>query len=713
MGMHRLRLRGAKPGLSQKKWIGAGRPPLRSALWMVVGGLLGIKEGAHSTPRQKARALAVICVATAALTGLAISVAPAGAATTTLSSPTALSGGQTLSSTGLTASGAGVTASTDLTTTLSWSQPAAVVSTAFDPNLVRQGRSPDPSDAYASTGAGAMTITWAMQNTQVSWDGIGPLNLGSPSFSATGPCTLEAGGSDYVCHLTSSQQSILDTYPVPGPYVKLGVAADVTVTPQGIATLRQATLGGSPDGGPVALTLGSSPITDALALPCSVTAGEDLKYALGSLATTPGISVADSLVFDVGLESPLPIPPFSEVDVSFATPSIPIGTQTGSITMTGAGASFDLGSVLANDIPPVADPGGPYTGIVGSPISFDGSGSSTICGGVPSLVWDFGDGGLGSGPTPQHTYATGGTFTGSLTATDVTGLSSTTSFTVTVEYADVSVVKSVSDPTPLFGAQDTYTVVATNAGDIASAVTVTDDLPAGVHYLSSSASGTGACTPTETSGGSNGTGVVTCTITSLGTGAPNAVTLTIDVSIDAAAVGPNSATWTQAVPSSTGITSGSSNAASVTPRFTVPCISHSGNFPLNIRSGQAYCVAPGASIGSVRLSPGGALLANGAWIFGSISSTGAAALDLCGSSVLGPVTITASTGYVQIGGINCPGNGIRGTVIITKGTGGLSFTNNGVFSTDFDSLIIVDNTGGFTYSGNTVSLGESYVRNNS
>ncbi len=713
MGMHRLGSRVARSGLSRARRVGAVRPSFGSSLWMVVGGLLGIREGAHSTPRQKARALAVVCVAIAGLTGLAISVAPAGAATTTLSSATSLSGSQTLSSTGLTASGAGVTASTDLTTTLSWSQPAAAVSTAFDPDLVRQGRSPDPSDAYASTGAGTMTITWAMQNTQVSCDGIGPLSLGSPSFSATGPCTLEAGGSDYVCHLTSSQQSLLDTYPVPGPYVKLAVAADVTVTPQGISTLRQATLGGSSDGGPVALTLGSAPITDAFALPCSVSAGEDLKYALGSLSSTPGISVADSLVFDVGLESPLPIPPFNEVDVSFATPGIPIGTQAGSITMTGAGASFDLGSVLANDIPPVADPGGPYTGIVGSPISFDGSGSSTICGGVPSLVWDFGDGGLGTGTTPQHTYATGGTFTGSLTATDVTGLASTTSFTVTVEYANVSVVKAVSNPTPLFGGQDTYTVVATNAGDIASAVALTDDLPAGVHYVSSSASGTGACTPTETAGGSNGTGVVTCAIPSLGTGAPNAVTLTIDVSIDAAAVGSNSATWTQAVPSSTGITSGSSNAATVTPHFTVPCISHAVNFPLTIHSGQAYCVAPGASVGPVTLRPGGAFLANGAWIFGPISSTGAASLDLCGSTVLGPVTISASTGYVQIGGINCPGNSLRGTVNITEGTGGLSFTNNGVFSTGFDSLIITDNTGGFTYSGNTVSLGETIVRDNS
>ena len=57
-----------------------------------------------------------------------------------------------------------------------------------------------------------------------------------------------ASGGNYTCHLVSPAIALLDTYPIPGPYVDLGLQADVTVTPQGIVTLRQATFGGNPGG---------------------------------------------------------------------------------------------------------------------------------------------------------------------------------------------------------------------------------------------------------------------------------------------------------------------------------------------------------------------------------------------------------------------------------------------------------------------------------
>ncbi len=394
-----------------------------------------------ASPRV-ARVLAGLCLGASSLSligvaGLFVGATPAGASTITLSSPTPLSGNQTLSSTGVTASGLGVTATFDLTETLTWTQ-AAQVTTTVDSNLVRQGRSANPSDSYSTTAPGNMSVAWTLNNLNVSWDGIGPLSLGSPSFSASGPCNLMASGPNYDCNLASSQISLLDTYPVPGPYVKLGLGSDVTITPQALASMRQAVFGGINDG-TASLTLSETPVTDTLPIPCTVGAGDDLSYVLGTLSTTDGVSVANNLVFDVGAEFPNPLPPFNEIDVSFASPTVPLSTVASTITMSGPGATFDLGNVAANNIPPTVDAGGPYSGNEGSPIQFNGTGSSSICG-FPTLVWNLSDGGVAYGPTPQHTFEGPGTFSGLLTATDPTGLTSTTTFSVTV--ADLPPVAS-------------------------------------------------------------------------------------------------------------------------------------------------------------------------------------------------------------------------------------------------------------------------------
>jgi chitodextrinase len=68
--------------------------------------------------------------------------------------------------------------------------------------------------------------------------------------------------------------------------------------------------------------------------------------------------------------------------------------------------------------PPVASTGGPYSGVAGIAVAFDGSGSSDPDGSSLTYSWDFGDGMMGSGATPSHVYAAGGVFTVSLTVTD-------------------------------------------------------------------------------------------------------------------------------------------------------------------------------------------------------------------------------------------------------------------------------------------------------
>jgi RHS repeat-associated protein len=74
----------------------------------------------------------------------------------------------------------------------------------------------------------------------------------------------------------------------------------------------------------------------------------------------------------------------------------------------------------ANQVP-TANPNGPYSGHVGQPIQFDGTGSSDPENDPLTFSWNFGDGTSGSGPTPTHAYSVPGTYTVSLTVDDGRG----------------------------------------------------------------------------------------------------------------------------------------------------------------------------------------------------------------------------------------------------------------------------------------------------
>ena len=74
-----------------------------------------------------------------------------------------------------------------------------------------------------------------------------------------------------------------------------------------------------------------------------------------------------------------------------------------------------------------------YSGTVGSPVSFDGSGSTDSDGSIVSYEWIFGDGSSGTGVSPSHTYATDDTFTVTLTVNDDDGGADTDSTIATID----------------------------------------------------------------------------------------------------------------------------------------------------------------------------------------------------------------------------------------------------------------------------------------
>jgi len=96
---------------------------------------------------------------------------------------------------------------------------------------------------------------------------------------------------------------------------------------------------------------------------------------------------------------------------------------------------------------PTANAGGPYTGLPGASIAFDGRGSRDSNGTIASYRWEWGDGtNAGSGATPSHTYASAGTYTVRLTVTDNAGATGSATTTATVKQLQ-TVTLSAADGT--------------------------------------------------------------------------------------------------------------------------------------------------------------------------------------------------------------------------------------------------------------------------
>ena len=95
-------------------------------------------------------------------------------------------------------------------------------------------------------------------------------------------------------------------------------------------------------------------------------------------------------------------------------------------------ATVTISSAGGGNLPPTAQANGPYSGSIGTAITFSSAGSADPDGSIVSYSWSFGDGGTGSGAGPSHTYSTAGTHTVTLTVTDNLGSTASDQATVTV-----------------------------------------------------------------------------------------------------------------------------------------------------------------------------------------------------------------------------------------------------------------------------------------
>lgn len=118
-------------------------------------------------------------------------------------------------------------------------------------------------------------------------------------------------------------------------------------------------------------------------------------------------------------------------------PSATTGTRTVTVTtadqVATAANAFTISAAPPPPQPPVANPGGPYSGFSTQAIAFSGAGSTDPGGLALTYAWDFGDGSQGTGVSPTHTYAKAGTYTVKLTVTDTSGLTGSANTTATIK----------------------------------------------------------------------------------------------------------------------------------------------------------------------------------------------------------------------------------------------------------------------------------------
>ena len=345
----------------------------------------------------------------------------------------------------------------DLTAKASWNNPSNIDMSYTAANL-RHGQTLDLADKL-TPGAGNVTVDYSASgllglygtqetgslscaDAQVSnaqchgWEPTtSTLSIGPITGSDTFPCVMPLpGDSPRICSNTKTiklwDTDIFDFVDVE---VDLILDEQVTVTGSGVQSLRIAVINGGPSIPNRSLTFGgSSPSTvaDPIPISCSAPVGNDLMYSLTNIGATedPGTYTGD---VKLGLKATV----FGFPVGSYTTPPLltTSGADLGPIGMTAPDQQVDLGPVLANNVPPHADSGGPYSGLEGSPITFNGSGSTSVCGlSNLTLVWNFSDGGIAYGVSPQHTFEAPGLYSGLLTATDQDGNVGMSTFVISV-----------------------------------------------------------------------------------------------------------------------------------------------------------------------------------------------------------------------------------------------------------------------------------------
>jgi PKD domain-containing protein/cadherin-like protein/Big-like domain-containing protein len=209
----------------------------------------------------------------------------------------------------------------------------------------------------------------------------------APGFSDCGTATVVVRATDNGSPSLSNDKSFALTVNLVCRGPVLNQPANMTVI-EG-ATADQVITGASPDGDPLTFSKVSGPLFVAVTTTSSTS---------GNIHVAPGFT-----------------------DAGTSTVTVQASDFTGCCGGSDS-KSFTIFVLPAGNRCPTAAPGGPYSGLAGGPVNFDGTASSDPDGDPLTYAWDF-DASDGItvdavGSVAGHTYSVAGTFTVTLTVMD-------------------------------------------------------------------------------------------------------------------------------------------------------------------------------------------------------------------------------------------------------------------------------------------------------
>jgi PKD domain-containing protein/putative Ig domain-containing protein/Big-like domain-containing protein/cadherin-like protein len=177
-----------------------------------------------------------------------------------------------------------------------------------------------------------------------------------------------------------------------------GVAQAICATGTATVTLAIA----HADRPPVVTAPPTQTVSEGAPLSFTVTASDPDGQAITSLTAAPLPSGASfGVAPDATAGTFSWVPEFSQAgtyQITFTASDLLSGSAVSSITVADVNRA------------PVANAGGPYSGVAGVPVSLDGSDCSDPDGDALTFSWDFGDQSGGTGATVLHTYSAEGEY---------------------------------------------------------------------------------------------------------------------------------------------------------------------------------------------------------------------------------------------------------------------------------------------------------------
>ncbi len=201
---------------------------------------------------------------------------------------------------------------------------------------------------------------------------------------------------------------------------------------------------------PVAIVVGNTDRAPVLTAPASLTVDEGAVAAFMVTAADPdGERVASLEALDLPFGATFtPALDFASGEFEWAPTSVQAGEYTIEFSAGNALSGSAATVITVRDVnrPPVADAGGPYFGVAGVGVAFDGSGSVDPDGQALQYDWTFGDLSGTSGPAPSHTYVASGVYTVILSVTDAGAPSLTGTDTSTATIQDLFAARVYAAP---------------------------------------------------------------------------------------------------------------------------------------------------------------------------------------------------------------------------------------------------------------------------